>query len=208
MDWTDGAPSKVVEPGAPKKLLGWVALERPPFEFMNFLFFNTDEWVKYLESVTDATIGSLVFIVDAGGAGNFLDLQSAHDDALVVAGSRIFIVSDLDLDATVNITKPDIEIGMAPGKRFHKGGSAPATNFTGIDINATADRVRLMHLAFGSAVGGEKFSGAGDVAFNMNVGADNIFMLNPVFITGNTTDFTDNGNTTYVSVGSQSGLPA
>ena len=58
IDWTDGAAAKQVEPSAAKKLLGLFALERPPFEFMNFLFFNTDEWIKYLESVTDETLNS------------------------------------------------------------------------------------------------------------------------------------------------------
>lgn len=51
--WTDGSPTKVVEPSGPKKILGWQALERPPFEYMNWLFYHISNWLLYFESVTD-----------------------------------------------------------------------------------------------------------------------------------------------------------
>jgi len=197
LDWTDGAPAKVVEPSAAKKLLGWVALERPPFEFMNFLFFNTDEWIKYLESVTDNTLGALTVVVDAGGGGSFLTLQAAHDDAGTVAGTKILIVSDLSLATTTNITKPDIEIEMTAGKRFLKAGGAPATNFTGVIIGATADRVRLRGLGFGRSA--THFSGAGDKGIEVAAGATDVAVLNPVFGPTNTTNLDDNGTTTLIA---------
>lgn len=199
MDWTDGNPSKVVEPGAAKKLLGWVALERPPFEFMNFLFFNTDEWVKYFEIVTDETAFARVdAIVDKDGNGSFLTLQEAHDSAQVTAGSTILITSDLELIATQNITKQDLEIKMQPGNRFLKGAGAPATNFKGISINATADRCRLMHLGLGRA--GKLFNGSGDVVLQIEAGANDVLLFNPMSPPGNTADLTDNGTNTVVSI--------
>lgn len=207
LDWTDGAVSKVVEPSSGKKLLGWVALERPPFEYMNWLFFRTDEWLKYLESITDETaLARVDAIVDEAGNGTHTTLQDAHDDANVQAGSTILITSDLDLDATITITKADIEIRMQPGYRFHKGGGASASNFTGVQVQATADRCRLMHLAFGSVTGGEKFSGTGDVALDVASGAANTFLFNPVFVTGNTTDLSDSGSDTEI-LAPQVGLP-
>lgn len=206
LTWTDGDSAKVVEPSAPKKLLGWVALERPPFEYFNWLFFRTDEWLQYLESVTDETaLARVDAIVDEGGNGTHLTLQDAHDDANVQSGSTILITSDLDLDTTVTITKADIEIRMQPGYRFHKGGSAPASNFTGVQIQATADRCRLKNLAFGSAVGGEQFSGSGDLALEIASGASDVYVENPIFVAGNTADLTDSGTNTLI-VAPQSGL--
>ena len=197
IDWTDGAPSKVVEPSAAKKLLGWVALERPPFEYMNFLFFNTDEWIKYLESITDETANNKQVIVDAGGNGQFTTLQAAHDDASVVAGSKILVISDLSVDATVNISKNDIEIEFRNGRRLLKGGGAPAAGFIGMQIQATADRVRLKHCGFGRA--GGQFNGAGDVALDIVAGVEDCFLDNPIFGPGNTSDLADAGTDTAIS---------
>lgn len=53
IDWTDGNPLKITEPTSGKKLLGWALAERPPFQFMNWLFWQLDNWDKYLESITD-----------------------------------------------------------------------------------------------------------------------------------------------------------
>lgn len=197
MDWTDGDAAKQVEPSAGKKLLGWVALERPPFEYMNFLFYNTDLWVKYLESITDETANNRQVIVNASGDGQFTDLQSAHDDAGTVAGTKLLVTSDLSIDTKISITKADIEIEFRNGKRLLKGGGAPATNFTGIEIGATADRVRMKHCGFGRA--GSLFSGAGDVALDIIAGATDVFVDNPIFGPGNTTDLQDNGTDTVVS---------
>lgn len=55
-DWTEGNPSFATitqEPSAGKKLTGWNIDERPAREYMNWLFYILDQWVKYLESVTD-----------------------------------------------------------------------------------------------------------------------------------------------------------
>lgn len=206
LDWTDGSPSKQVEPSGSKKLLGWVALERPPFEYMNYLFWEQDNWNKYFESVTDETAYARVdAIVDKDGNGNFLDLQSAHDSGDVTTGSIILITSDLLLDATVTISKPGIEIRQVPGRRIKKGPGAPLTNFTGIQVLNTADRSRFMHLGFGSATSGEKFGGSGDKAIDLQAGVDDVFIFNPQFVVGNTVDLSDNSTTTLI-VGPQANM--
>lgn len=196
-DWTDGAASKVVEPSAAKKLLGWVALERPPFEFFNFLFFNTDEWIKYLESITDETVNARQVIVNAAGNGQFLTLQAAHDDAGTIPGTKILVTSDLSVDATVNISKNDIEIEFRPGFRLLKGGGAPATNFTGMQIQATADRFRGTHLAFGKA--GGFFGDAGDLALEIVAGVNDAYLFNTIFGPSNTQNLDDQGTNTAIT---------
>lgn len=196
-DWTDGDAAKQVEPSAGKKLLGWVALERPPFEFANFLQFNNDEWVKYLESITDETVNARQVIVNAAGNGQFLTLQAAHDDAGTIPGTKILVTSDLSITATFNVSKNDLEVEFRPGFRLLKAGGAPATNFTGMQIQATADRFRGTHLAFGKA--GSEFGGAGDLALEVVAGVDDAFLFNTIFGPGNTADLTDNGTDTVIT---------
>jgi len=110
-DWTDGAAAKQVEPSAAKKLTGWVALERPPFEFMNFLFFNTDQWVKFLEqdneniviagaTPTAAPERSTTILVDATAANHTVNLP----DATINSGVRLRVVKT---DATANTVTLD-----------------------------------------------------------------------------------------------------
>lgn len=208
LDWTDGAVSKVVEPSAGKKLLGWTALERPPFEYMNFLFFRQDEWNKYTESITDEIIGAGQIIVDAGGGGQFTTLQAAHDDGNTGPGDHIVIVSDLEITATINISKSDLLIEMRPGTRIKRGGGAPADNFTAMDIQTTADRLKLMFLGFGSSTASENFDETGDLCLNLAAGANNVFMFNNQFVANVTDEVNLNGNTTVTSIGEQIGLGA
>ena len=64
LTWTDGAsPSKVREPPSGKKLAGWLKSERPPYQYMNWLFWLTDQWIQYL----DSELTSILAILDTIG---------------------------------------------------------------------------------------------------------------------------------------------
>lgn len=52
LNWTDGSPSKQVQPPAGQLLSGWVANQKGPFRYWNWLFYITDLWIKYFDSVT------------------------------------------------------------------------------------------------------------------------------------------------------------
>ena len=55
-NWTYGNPNFGVvtqEPSSGKKLNGWDAGERPPREFVNWVFWILSQWLDYFESVTD-----------------------------------------------------------------------------------------------------------------------------------------------------------
>ncbi len=56
LDWTVGNTnfgSVTIEPTSGKKLTGWTPAERPSPQFMNWIFYNTDQWEKYLSSAVD-----------------------------------------------------------------------------------------------------------------------------------------------------------
>jgi hypothetical protein len=51
--WAYGAPSYTLEPSVGKKALGWEGQEKPPFQWMNWLFNQNDEWQDYHERLED-----------------------------------------------------------------------------------------------------------------------------------------------------------
>lgn len=49
LNWTDGAAGKVVQPPPAQLLSGWTEGEVPPMEYMNWLFWEADQWIQYLD---------------------------------------------------------------------------------------------------------------------------------------------------------------
>lgn len=85
LDWvTSGDPSKVVDPPAGQKANGWVANQKPPARYFNWLFYQTDLWLKWFDSIsitgqTRVTAGTTAngqtrtYLCDpSGGAFNFI----------------------------------------------------------------------------------------------------------------------------------------
>lgn len=196
-EWTTTNPTARIEPTASKKESGWAADERPSFEFMNFLFFNIDDWLKYLDSQVALVRSSAQFTVNVDPQlGDFTTLQDAIDSVDVVAGSKILVTSDLTITEAVQLSKQDIEIEFRPGSKIILDAGV-TTGIRGLEIISTADRVRLKHVRF------QGFVNPGDVCLWLDVGADNVFLFNPVFDAGQAQNFEDNSNSTYVSIGSQ-----
>lgn len=51
-DWTDGSPTKVVQPNSPQTLSGWTSGEPPPFQYANWLQYNVGLWVRWFDFIT------------------------------------------------------------------------------------------------------------------------------------------------------------
>ena len=51
--WADGAPAYTSEPSGSKKSLGWIAQEKPPFQWMNWLFDINKKWEDHDEYYRD-----------------------------------------------------------------------------------------------------------------------------------------------------------
>jgi hypothetical protein len=49
-------PTTVVEPSSIKKLLGWLAGERPPAQFFNWFWKKTSQWVDYLDGLNTESL--------------------------------------------------------------------------------------------------------------------------------------------------------
>jgi len=165
LEWTVGNPDLVnvtQEPSALKKQAGWLPNERPPREQMNWLFWRTDEWLKYIDSVLDADIASFDFIVGSGPSMT-ATLQLALNSA--VAGNRILVTQSVVVNATISTVTNNVGIFFRPGITYTKGTATVGLEIlhTGIDINS------------GRWVG---FSAVGNTAIKIGVTGENTLLRN------------------------------
>jgi len=171
INWTDGAPAKVQEPTSGKKLLGWAFKERPPFEFMNWLFFRLDEWVKYFESVTDElAVQKQEYDVVIGTGGTHADFNAYEADPNVATKKNILVTTPLTLATNQVISQTGIRIAFKPQAIITK-----AVGCT-IGLQFTGERVSVIG---GRFVG---FNVAGDKAIQFSAAAKNCLVTQASFV--------------------------
>jgi hypothetical protein len=151
-DWTSANPSARTEPSGSKKNSGWLAGEKPPFQFFNWLFFNIDEWIDYFEAVTDGTVSSAAgYDGYVGTIGPGLLPQYATINAAVAAlpaGSRILVVDSYAPTATEIVSKNNMEIDYKRGVTVTKAVGATY----GLQVQASG--VRINNGRFVGYIGG------------------------------------------------------
>jgi len=105
---TDDDAAKISDPGSTKKLAGWIYTERPPFQFLNWLWNITSKWFMGLQgSYADIIVGSATQVTNNEATHVVDDLN----DVLVVAGSRITILDGTHILASnLALTNNDIII--------------------------------------------------------------------------------------------------
>jgi len=62
--WADGNVLYATEPSAGKKSTGWLSQEKPPFQWMNWLFLKIKEWLDFGDYYRDMVF-SILFRSDA-----------------------------------------------------------------------------------------------------------------------------------------------
>ena len=157
-DWTRTNPTARVEPSGSKKENGWDPNERPPREFMNWLFYSVGvEWLDYFEEVTDGLISlQSTYDVVVGVGGTHATLNDAIADASLGDNLRVLVQDPATLTATQVLSKNGWEIVFKPRAIYSQG----AATTPGIQV--TGDRVKL--------VGGRftDFDGGSDVAIQID----------------------------------------
>ena len=120
-EWTVGNPSfgtVTIEPSAGKKQTGWTAGERPPFQFMNWLFWIINDWIDYFETTTDSLIVQLgIYDAQVGTGGTHATLADLVADAAWIAGTikNVIVTSDQALSAPITLDKDDVNLEFKPG---------------------------------------------------------------------------------------------
>ena len=179
LDWTDGDAAKIQDPGSSKKLLGWVASERPPFKFFNWLFYVQDLWNKYFESVTDAFVAQgLSYDAVIAPTGTHADFNALMADGEIANIKRVLVAAPLTLSATQVINADDMVFIFKPQAIITKGGGVV------VGFQITSNRVTFHDGYF------KDFSTGGDIAIQMtNAGAGHY--LNGGRFTNNDTNVDD-----------------
>lgn len=111
--------AKIIEPTTSKKNTGWLALEKPPFQFFNWFFNISSKWIHYFA-------GDVQYNIIVGGD------PDEHDYATMAAyiadspsvGDRVLIKADEVLTATL-VIPAGIEVTILKGNKF-----TLATNFS------------------------------------------------------------------------------
>lgn len=173
--WLTGyAGIKAVEPTGGKKAAGWAADERPPAEYINWLYQNLSDWVDYLDSVSAKIEASsflykaIVGTVGAGLPATHATLAAALADVAVPNGSRILILESQALAAPVTITKNFIELVFGQNVSLSKTAGTSALIIQGLNCRI-----------FGGRMAG--YSTAGDKAIQVQAGAKNCMIRDIVF---------------------------
>ncbi len=180
-EWTESNAGVRTEPSPSYKNTGWFSNIRPPYQFMNWLFYSIGvEWLNYFESTTDVLKNvSSSYDFSIGVGGDFADINAAMASIDVAAGARLLVVSTLNLALTQQVTKNNIEIAMKPGVALTDGGAG-----TGLRISATRCRLR-----------GGKMSGFGGQAILIDASSD-YTMIGELMLSGNAAAFLDNNGKT------------
>lgn len=186
-DWTSANAPARTEPTGSKKNTGWEIDERPPREFMNWLFFNIDEWIDYFEEVTDGIAGAIEIYsayVGSGGLASHASINDAMADVAVVTGSRILVLSSATLSTIQVVSKPDIQIDFKPNVTYTKGSVATA-------LRISQDGVVVNYGRFTA------FAAGGDKAILIDAGADYALLFGQRY-SGNTLDVSDLSGTATI----------
>lgn len=174
-DWTDGNAAKVVEPSAGLKLAGWAALDKPPFEYLNWLHWRAGQWQQYMEDVTDELKANITGewdrIVGSGPGATDATLVAAL--ANVTDSGQILVLEDQVVTSTLIVNVNNILIKFKGPKPLSNSGAG-----TGIQIST--DRVTIK---------GGRWSGF-TTAIDILTGA-NYCMLRDNWFTGCTTEVAD-----------------
>ena len=186
-DWTLSNPDFATvtqEPTALKKQAGWLPNEKPPREFMNWLFYNLGEWIDYFEGETDVLIASAKpfdFIVGSV-AGMTPDLITAIN--LANPGDRILVTESSVVNTTIQVNK-SLEIHFKPSITYSKGAATSA-----LEISGDGAMIRQ-----GRFVG---FNGGSDVAIQILNTASHT-MLRDCRFASNTKNIDDQGINTTIA---------
>lgn len=139
LNWTDGAPRKVIEPAAPFLLEGFDPGEAPPAQYFNWALYITDQWIQYLDALTNTGVPDQAIRLINGGFWSFNMTTQAFawtEDANIAIPGTPDSANDLPAGsvtlqdgyiAYIDITLPI----LANGSALNGTNAITGMNFTG-----------------------------------------------------------------------------
>lgn len=155
LNWTDGAYNKVSEPDAATHLSGWQPDQPIPAVWLNWLHFQTGQWLEYFDSSLDATV--LATTLDNSmrllGGGSI----SWSSSTRTLTWSQPFYLSIPGI-ADTNNTIPAGSLTLPAGHAAYVQANIPFTT----TANTTAGSNQLVNLAYEVTIApGQFITGAG-----------------------------------------------
>jgi hypothetical protein len=177
---TNPDPTLIATPIEAKQEVGWI-VEKPPVQYMNWLFKYIWEWISYFQTLTDIGLQEYDAVVHST-SGTDETLQEAIDR--VSAGAKILVLESQVVDDDPILVDKFVEIVLKPGVEIEKG-----TSTEGLSITASGVRIK------GGSVSG--FIGAGDKGIVIDVAATRV-KLGEIDFSNNETDYEDPSGTAAV----------
>lgn len=129
--WIPDNATGIATPPPGKLTTGWVTQEKPPYQWMNWLFNLTSQWINLLgPRAYDVVVG-------AGSNCTHATLPAAVADSAVGTNVRVFVQDSVAaLNATVNLTKAGWIIEFGPGVTYTNGtaGTCFSMQASGIEV--------------------------------------------------------------------------
>lgn len=146
--WADNGGA-ITEPSEAKKDVGWI-VEKPPYQFFNWIFNILYQWVNYFESVSDLNKSKYDYYV--GASGTHADLASLIADVGVLAGSTVLILENQVLNAQLIVNK-ELHIELLPDVSITKGTVAVnAIQITANDVSIKGGKISGFNVGGTSAI--------------------------------------------------------
>ena len=136
-DWTVGNGSfgsVTIEPTSGKKTTGWTPAERPSPQFMNWLFYNQDQWVKFLNSLGSNHDYRIALLeAEEAALGQATNISAANAGHTTATGTNVQVQLD-EIDAALK----DIYNAVTTGKGIDLVGyeAAADANWSPVPENA------------------------------------------------------------------------
>ena len=119
IEWiSDDDPAKYVEPSAAKRLQGWIAEEKPPFQYFNWAWRLIDRWLKWADVQSDENIAAIA-----------TNAQTISDEEMARVAADTALQGNIDTEATVRFNADTAH--------------ANETDAHSATSNATAERIML-----------------------------------------------------------------
>jgi hypothetical protein len=130
--WADGASPVRQEPSAAKKNQGWIAGERPPVEWQNWLFYVAGLWTQFWQIMQAGDIP----IADPFSEFTATNLEDALQEVMTEinalqafpAGTRMLFFNDLPPTGWVKVTDSSLMDRLIVITTGTNGGSTAGTN--------------------------------------------------------------------------------
>ncbi len=144
VDWIPDNTTGIATPPGAKLDVGWVSAEKPPYQYMNWLFNLLSQWVNFTGP------GAPTVIVGDADFCTHATLADAVADTDVGTNIRVLLAESQSISATINLTKAGWKIEALPGVTYTKSAVT-----TGISVQAA--NIEITRLRFAAwSTGGDK----------------------------------------------------